>query len=170
MMSDNVLNTYIRDLLTSAIDEDKFEQYINMFSRFLGYTNSDYKYNGTYLSQYIDDFKVTYYALNYKNDKYDRILMKLIGLRRSFELCIDGVYKAEFSLNDNIEIKYLEFSKNKIISESIDVKVTIKHIEDEYLFCKEYWNLEDHLSERVLKDVKAFIKMKKIRRITNGTA
>lgn len=58
-MNDDILNSFIEKLVTENIDEDIFREHINVFSRFLGYSNSDYKYNATYLSQYIDDFLKT---------------------------------------------------------------------------------------------------------------
>ena len=49
-MKDEVLNKYIESLLQERIDVNEVELYIDMFSRFMGYTNPDYKYNGTWSS------------------------------------------------------------------------------------------------------------------------
>ena len=168
-MEDDVINSYMQSLLTANIEEEKFEQYIDMFSRFLGYTNSNYKYNGTYLSQYIDDFKGTYYALINKKKIYDEVFIKLVGIGRPFELILDGVYMCSFLTMDQIEIKFTNFNKNKIIGRFIEVKVAIEYMEEKYLFCKEYLIADNQITNKIVKDVKSFIKMKKIRGISNGT-
>ena len=88
-MKDEVLNKYIESLLQERIDVNEVELYIDMFSRFMGYTNPDYKYNGTYLSQYIEDFIEFYRKINEKNKKYIEISMALVNLKYDFELLID---------------------------------------------------------------------------------
>lgn len=159
----------MQSLLTANIEEEKFDLYIDMFSRFLGYTNSNYKYNGTYLSQYIDDFKRTYRAFINKKKVYDGIINKLVGIGRPFELILDDVYMCTFLTMDHIEIKFTNFNKNKIIGRFIEVKVAIEYMEEKYLFCKEYISADNQVTDKIVKDVKAFIKMKKIRGISNGT-
>ena len=67
-MNDDILNRFIEKLVTQNIDEDIFRENINVFSRFLGYSNSDYKYNATYLSQYIDDFLKMSHMLKRKDE------------------------------------------------------------------------------------------------------
>ena len=79
MMKDDVLNMFVEKIVSEDIDNEAFEQHIDMFSRFLSYTNSDYKYNGTYLGQYIDDFITTIHKLKMKNEKYNEIFMALVG-------------------------------------------------------------------------------------------
>ena len=46
-MRDDVLNIFVHNLVSGDIDDETFEEYIDLFSKFLSYTNSDYKYNGT---------------------------------------------------------------------------------------------------------------------------
>jgi len=48
-MNDDILNRFIEKLVTQNIDEDIFRENINVFSRFLGYSNSD-------LPKYISNF------------------------------------------------------------------------------------------------------------------
>lgn len=168
-MDDSVINSYVNSLLNAGIEEEKFDLYIDIFSQFLGYTNSNYKYNGTYLSQYIDDFKRTYYALINKKKLYDAIINKLVGIGRPFELILDDVYMCTFLAMDHIEIEFTNLNKNKIIGRFIEVKVNIEHMEEKYLFCKEYLIADNQITDKIIKDVKTFIKMKKIRGISNGT-
>lgn len=77
-MKDEVLNKYIESLLQERIDVNEVELYIDMFSRFMGYTNPDYKYNGTYLSQYIEDFIEFYRKINEKNKNILRLAWLLL--------------------------------------------------------------------------------------------
>lgn len=169
-MRDEVLNAYINKLLSEDIEEDKFREYIDIFSRFLGYANPDYKYNGTYISQYIDDFQKVRQMLRRKNKKYDEVFMGLMGMLQNFELVIDGIYYAKCFLMPQIEREYSRIEKNRIVSNSVEVKITIELGENEYTFCKEYDDFEYRLFERVKKDMKNFIKKKKIRRASNDIA
>lgn len=88
---------FIEKIVSEDIDNKAFEQHIDMFSIFLSYTNPDYKYNGTYLGQYIDDFITTIQKLKMKNEKYNEIFMTLIGLGYRFEVLIDQVFFASYS-------------------------------------------------------------------------
>lgn len=91
-MNDDILNRFIEKLVTQNIDEDIFRENINVFSRFLGYSNSDYKYNATYLSQYIDDFLKMSHMLKRKDEIYNKIFDSLMALGYRFEILIDQVY------------------------------------------------------------------------------
>lgn len=168
-MGDIVLNSFIDRLLSENIDEEKFRQYIDIFSRFLGYVNPDYKYNGTYLSQYVSDFENICRMLKKKNEKYYEVFMKLIGIGQEFELIIDRVFCAKFYSVSKIEREYVGIDKSKILSNSVEIRFKVEVEKNEYIFCKEYDNFEDRLSERVCKDVKQFIKIKKDRREDNAT-
>ncbi|PWL52534.1 MAG: hypothetical protein DBY38_10385 [Clostridium cadaveris] len=166
----NILDLYIHKLLNSNIEEDKMELYIDLFSKFLSYSNPDYKYNGTYLNQYISNFKKVYYALKNKNIIYNKIFMELTGLGKEFELVIDDVYKGVYSLINVRDSEYIGYNQNKIIDDSVEIKLKIKNGEEEYLFCRSYWNLENHILDKVLKDVEIYLKAKGLWRINNETA
>jgi hypothetical protein len=167
-MVDNVLNNFIeKQIIEGNIDEGIFSQYIEVFSRFLGYINPDYKYNGTYLSQYKEDFKQVCGMLKCKNKKYDKIVQGLLELGIEFELIIDRIYYVKFSRPNVIEKYYLSLNKSQILKQSIEVKITTQYCNREYSFCKEYENLEDDLSKRVGSDIKKYFSMKN-RGIING--
>lgn len=164
-MSDLVLNSFIDKLLTENIEEEKFEQYIDMFSKFLAYVNSDYKYNGTYLNQYIDDFKIVYKMLKKKKEIYVNVFEKLKGITQNFELIIDRTFFAKFLLGNSKtkeRCEYIGIDKNKIISNYIEVKITIMSENDEYVFCKQYNIFEIELLEKLCNDVKEIILVKKL--------
>ena len=158
-MEDSVIDSYVKNLLTVEIEEKNFELYIDIFSRFLGYSNPNYKYNGTYLSQYINEFKIIYHELREKKKVYDIIINKLNGIRLPFELILDDMYSFD---TDNKKLKFTNFEINKITSKSINAKVTIKYGENKYLFCNDYKNENEQIADEIVTDVTAFIKRKKI--------
>lgn len=164
-MRDDVLNIFVHNLVSGDIDDETFEEYIDLFSKFLSYTNSDYKYNGTYLSQYIDDFLNMSRKLKQKNEKYNEIFTMLKRLGYQFELLIDQVYFACFSLKSEIRHEYVGINKEKIMSKKIEVKMTLISSEKEYIFCKEYTDFRDEkLVENIQRDIKKYAGIKKIRR------
>lgn len=46
-MSDDFLNDFVQKLIVSDLFEEEFKDAIENFSKFLNYTNPNYKYNGT---------------------------------------------------------------------------------------------------------------------------
>ena len=169
-MNDDVLNSFVDNLLTENIEDEKFKQYIDIFSRFLGFINPEYHYNGTYLSQYVDDFIQVYQVLRRKNKKYIAIYTKLISIGLYFDLIIDRVFCASFNSTSEVEYHYIGIDKNKIASKSIEIRISFESDNKEYIFCKEYDDFEEGtLLETVYKDVKKFKSIKKLRRINNET-
>lgn len=170
-MDDNFLDKYIDKLLKINIEDSNFDIYIDVFSKFLGYIDSDYKYNGTFLSQYIDEFKNVYKSLKYKNEIYNNIFNGLRGIGCSFKISLDRVFSAKYSISDDSEEKrYVEINKNKIISDVIEVCVWLVDNDEIYLFHKEYQAKDNQLSLKVYKDVKQFMKSKGLRGINHGIA
>lgn len=161
-MKDEVLHCFVEKLLKENIVTSEFEQHIDMFSRFLSYTNSDYKYNGTYLSQYVEDYINTSQWLKRKNEKYVEILMEIMTLGCDFVLLLDQIYYAH-SLSkekDGVksienEIHYIKINKEKIISPQIEVKITIIQNETEYTISKVYADFED---KELAKSIATIIK------------
>lgn len=168
-MSGNIFNNYVEGLLTIDIEKDKFEQYIDLFSKFLGYVNPDYKYNGTYLTEYVSDFMQIQQALKSRNEKYHEIFIGLSGMGENFELIIDRIYYAKYCGKGNPVRKYVEINKSIITSNFIEIKITIENKENTYLFCKKYDVLDNQLSTKIFKDVRAFMDKKNIRRSVHGT-
>lgn len=162
-MRDEVLDNYMKELVQLEIDEKKFQKYIDVFSRFLGYVNFDYKYSGIYLSQYINDFEDVYQGLKEKNYRYKAIFQELKKMGKDFELNIDGIYFVQYNFkNDSYEEKYIGIDKYRIINKVYEVRITLLYNENEYLFCKEYKNCDDLLEKVVREDVNEYIKIKKL--------
>ena len=164
MMKDDVLNMFVEKMVSEDIDNEAFKQHIDMFSRFLSYTNSDYKYNGTYLGQYTDDFITTVLKLKMKSEKYNEIFITLIELGYSFEVLIDQVFFASFSSKSEFEHEYIGLIKEKIMSKKIELRFTLILDGKEYIFCKEYSDFEDDkLVENIRKDFREYISVKEMR-------
>lgn len=160
-MKDEVLDSFVKEMLKEEIDNVQFKQYIKMFSRFLGYTNLEYKYNGTYLEQYISDFMQVYKKLKSKNEKYEEIFIALLDLKKSFELLIDQSFCVSHLLNLKLKSGYISINKAKITSSGIEIKVKMELENKEYVFCKAYENFcENKLSEKISSDVREYIEMK----------
>lgn len=167
-MRDNVLNSFIDTLLKENIEKEKFEQYINIFSRFLGYINPNYKYNGTYLDQYINDFMEVCQMIKKKDEKYHEIATKLNDIDLSFELTIDQVFFANCPLEakKKYEHYYIGMNKDRIIRKEIGIRMEFEFDEVEYIFSKEYeYFKENKLADRIHEEVKSFMKMKKIKEV-----
>lgn len=164
-MKDEVLNTFIEKMVSEDINSQEFKMHIENFSRFLSYTNSDYKYNGTYLVQYIDDFIETIMMLKKKNEKYINIIGNLVTLGYNFEVLFDQVYFVRFLSKKQLEQEYIGLKKDKIMSKKIEFRMTLFWEEKEYVFSKEYKDFQDdRLIDNIRKDIKSYIKLKKIRR------
>ena len=159
-MPDDVLNNYVNKLINKDIDNDIFEEYIDIFSKFLGYVNSDYKYNGTYLSQYIDDFKKVCTMLKKKNEIYNEILEKIKKLESKFELIIDRMFYVDCTELPKVEIKYIGIDKNMIVKCSVEIKIIFEFDGNKHIFCKEYMDYENDLAKRIYEDTKKFIEIK----------
>ena len=157
---EEVLNGYVEMLLEEDIEEDKLRQHIEIFSRFLGYTNSDYKYNGTYLCQYVDEFIKVYHMLKVKHEKYLEIFMGLLKLGKEFVLTIDKMFYGEVSFSSGYVRKYVGFSVEDVARESLDISVVIEISGSNLLFHKEYEKYENEISKQVCDDVKKYWKRK----------
>lgn len=160
-MKDEVLNGFVKKILTESVSEQKFEEHIDMFSRFLGYVNPDYKYNGTYLSQYVADFISVNGWIKRKNQKYAEIVMRILDLGYDFSLLLDQVYYAHSLPKSDNEIYYIGINKDKIVNKKIEVKVTILLDGIEYAFCKEYGDYaKEGLAETICNDIEDYIELK----------
>lgn len=159
-----MLDSYIEKLLNNDYDNENFKEYIDVFSRFLGYTKEDYKYNGTYLSQYISDFLHIHSKLKLKNEIYNKIFTALAGTELVCELLIDKVFFVNYKSSESV-IKgvYVELDEDKVVNQKIEVRIRIESKDKDYVFCKEYENFQVAGLENVIcDDVDDYIKIKNI--------
>ena len=142
MNTDTLLDAYMRSLINTDINEETFLQYIDFFSKYLGYTNPSYKYNGTYLKQYVDEFIKSCKDLTYKNEIYNRLYAILIvNIGIPFELIIDNSYYGYFDKIENPQgnvVVYKKYDKARISSDKFEIRFKVEHEKEEYIFCKEY--------------------------------
>lgn len=158
-MKDEALNLYIRSILEETLENDIFEKHINIFSKFLSYTNPHYKYNGTYLDKYINDFVCFRNALLAKEKKYKEII---IGLLNDVDQNLDILIDQSFCCDATNIFHYVKIDKDKILSKSIEVKVKFDLDGISYVFCKDYSDFaETQLSMMICKDVNNYMVSKK---------
>lgn len=123
-MNDDILvDSYMKSLINIDINKEEFAQYMTLFSKYLSYTNPDYKYNGTYLNQYTDEFIKSCEELKYKNDIYNQIFLMLVnGIKIPFELTIDNSYYVYFDKIENFE-KIKLFIRDMILKKLIAINL-----------------------------------------------
>lgn len=160
-MDENILNKLVENIILEDEIEEEFRQHIETFSRFLSYTNPDYKYNGTYLNQYIDDYFKMSQMLKIKDEKYRKIVMSLIKLGYKFEVLIDHVFFARYMLGTCIDCRYIGIDKERVMSKKIELKFIFNPGEKELCFCKQYSGIDDeNLAEHIRMDIKKYLKTK----------
>lgn len=168
-MNELVMHDFIDQLVKGDINNESFVRYIDMFSKYLNYTNSSYKYNGTYLNQYVNEFIDIIQWLKNKVEIYKKILIEIGCLGSDYILLIDQVYYAhsftkvdeEGITSKEIDIQYVKIDKEKIMNKKIEVKTIIIREEEEYLIYKEYADYQDeNLTKNICKDIKGHIVLK----------
>lgn len=162
-MNDKKFSIYVDNL--SKLDLSNFSQHIEAFSNFLSYVDPDYKYNGTYLKQYIGEFEKTCLSLPNKDKKYKKITTKILIMANkcdTVDVMVDNVFHGYCSyLNNNLkENKYIAFDRDKMINNSIEIRIIFGKNNEEYVFHKKYDDIENQLVNRVCKDVNTFLKYK----------
>lgn len=142
MNDDMVLDSYVRSLINIDMNEDEFLQYMNLFSKYLGYTNPSYKYNGTYLNQYTKEFIKSCAELKHKNKIYNQIFFMLVNtIKIPFELTIDNSYYVYFDKLENLQnnkIIYKRYDVQKINSDNFGIKLKINYGKECHIFLKEF--------------------------------
>lgn len=167
-MRDEVFKEFIDDFLDKKFEEKDYKQHINLFSKFLSYTNSDYKYNSTYLTQFINDYINIREWLKKKMECYVKILMELDASRHQYILLLDQFHYSHNLIKEKNgkvleerETHYEKIEKNKIMSKKIEVKVTIILDDKEYMISKVYDNFEEHeLEKTIYKNIEDYIQSK----------
>ena len=163
-MQDEVLNSFIENLIAlinsidkkidKKIDEEEFRNQIDLFSKFIGYTNSDYKYNGTYLKQFVDDFLQFAQKLRKREKKYLAIFNELKSTGKNFELTIDRMFYARYPLQvDEEEYYYIAVNEDFLQQKEIEIRIKYKSVRNEYIFCKAYLEWGDK-EENAIKNIR----------------
>lgn len=167
-MKDEVFKEFIDDFLDKKFEDKDYIQHINLFSKFLSYTNSDYKYNSTYLTQFVNDYINIRECLKKKMERYVKILMELDTSRHQYILLLDQFHYSHYLIKEKNgkvfeerETHYEKIEKNKILSKKIEVKVTIILDDKEYMISKVYDNFEEsELEKTICKNIDDYIQSK----------
>lgn len=165
-MNNKEFDRYFEEL--SNLNLENFSQHIKAYSKFLSYVNPDYKYNGTYLDQYIDEFEKICISLPSKKKKYEKVVDGIILVGKQcdvIDIMVDNVFHGYHSKLDDILKKqqYVAFDKEKITSNSIEVRAMFVKGNEEYIFHKKYDDIENKLLVRICKDVNIFLELKELR-------
>ena len=166
-MQDEVLNSFMQNLIKMAeknIDEEELANQIDLFSKFIGYTNPDYKYNGTYLKQFVDDFLQFAQKLRKREKKYLAIFNELKSTGKNFELTIDRMFHVRYPLQgDERESYYIAVNEDFLQQKEIEIRIKYKSVRNEYIFCKRYseWgDKEENAIKNIRKEFEKFVDTK----------
>ena len=102
------------------------------------------------------------HMLKRKDEIYNKIFDSLMALGYRFEILIDQVYWGSYL--DKTEKGYFGMDQERILDHKIELKMIFVSSGKEYIFRKKYDKFDDEkLIIDVKKDVKAYIRLKRIR-------
>lgn len=160
-MSIKEFNKYVEKL--SNLSLENFSDNIKAYSKFLSYVNPDYQYNGTYLEQYIEEFVEVCIALPSKEKIYKEIVKLIIVMKvdcNVIDIMVDNAYHGYYSKTDELlKVEYVAFDKEKMTSKSIEIRAIFEKDNEEYIFHKEYDDLDNNLLLRISKDIDKFLNL-----------
>lgn len=163
MDKDNGLNAYVVKLLETDIDCESFENHIQLLSIFIAHTNLDYRYNGTYLSNYIEEIREVRDALQGKHGKYSLIFEDLCSLHQEFEVEMDNTYGGSYKIGKRTKKGkggYIGINKEKIKSQNIEISIRFLRNDKVFLHYKKYNAENCNLRLDIIGDAKKFIEKK----------
>lgn len=136
-MGDDVAQYFITELQKIKTDKN-FIDTIKIFSRFLGYENVNYKYNSTYLDQYIDDFISLQKSIVIKNEVYIKIAKEL-RKQKDIQKCIfDNSCCFIYKDNDIESYNYFSIDSKRINSFQIEIEIYFEKENGTKCFCRCY--------------------------------
>ncbi len=137
--------------------KEKFKKQIISYSRYLSFADVDYKYNSTFLSEYLDDY------LDFK--RYAKLKMKIyikikdniinMNIPDSYTLTLDNTYQVVQDKVKKNEVIFLNPEFKKIKSDKIHVYFIKNTSSNEELFYKEY-RIKEYKS--IIKDINRFVR------------
>lgn len=155
---DNSTQLFI-DKITKIKTGKDFEDTVKSFSRFLSFTNPDYKYNSTYLDQHIENFIKFKDSIDKKEIICNEIANKL-SKQYNIKKCIfDNLWYFDFSDKD-IQKEYLSIDYKTIIKSKINIKIYFQGKEKDNLFCKCY-EIKKILYKEINDDLNDYMKFVK---------
>ena len=137
--------------------KEKFKKQIISYSRYLSFADVDYKYNSTFLSEYLDDY------LDFK--RYAKLKMKIyikikdniinMNIPDSYTLTLDNAYQVVQDKVKKNEVIFLNPEFKKIRSDRIHVYFIKNTSSNDELFYKEY-RIKEYKS--IIKDINRFVR------------
>lgn len=137
--------------------KEKFKKQIISYSKYLSFADVDYKYNSTFLSEYLDDY------LDFK--RYAKLKMKIyikikdnsinMNIPDSYTLTLDNAYQVVQDKVKKNEVIFLNPEFKKIKSDKIHVYFIKNTSSNEELFYKEY-RIKEYKS--IIKDLNRFVR------------
>lgn len=149
--------------LENLPDEESFTNYLKLFSNFLSQASEDYKYNETYLTQYVSSFYSFRKLLLCEKGIFTELIHPIISLLAKFELEVDGTFI--FVSNGGLDLKedetYIGLCKKinfkKLNKDKIEVKCRALINDKEKIFVREIVN-EDEAKEKTKKELVEFLR------------
>lgn len=137
---------YVNELKKSVGKEEDVDNIIKVFSKYLNMTNNDYRYNQTYLEQFIDDFLVFKRKVLYKADIFECIFASIPDVESQIELQMDkSFYAIKYGLfpskksKQSSEIGLMTtINQSMIISTKIEIWCKLTKDTEILLFHKQY--------------------------------
>lgn len=137
--------------------KEKFKKQIISYSKYLSFADVDYKYNSTFLSEYLDDY------LDFK--RYAKLKMKIyikikdniinMNIPDFYTLTLDNAYQVVQDKVKKNEVIFLNPEFKKIKSDKIHVYFIKNTSSNEELFYKEY-RIKEYKS--IIKDINRFVR------------
>lgn len=168
-MNNEKAKSFLESLLSTQLDSEVFVDQINLFSRYLVYTNPGYYYNETYLPNFCSEFIKFQNFVKNKNSIFEGIKNKIHPLSKDLNLRYVMDQFLEYSFKDddlkiNPPIDLIQICTNKVT-----IKGLLDYEDREHLFLRTYSvDIENKvLQQEVIKKVSDEL-MKWIEDICNG--
>lgn len=149
--------------LENLPDEESFTNYIKLFSNFLTQASEDYKYNETYLTQYVSNFYMFRKLLLCERGVFSELMHPIIKYQVRFELEVDGtfIFVSKGGLNLKEDETYIGLCKKinlkKLNTDKIEVKCRALINDKEKIFVREIMN-EDEAKEKTKNELVEFLR------------
>lgn len=133
-------------VLNEELDHEFLENFVCAYSYFILKTNKDYKYNQTYLSSYLEDFKYVREKLNEKKKIRDEVeeILYSYKLESDVRVSIDQYWMFETD-EDKIYSKFVGvINKERILSNKCLIEVECISLNRDKILINEFINLNEN--------------------------
>lgn len=138
--SSQYAKSYLLDLAEIKINEDNFYKEIDLYSRYLSYTNSSYQYNETYLKSFCNEFLEFKKYVQVKKCIFDKIISIVWGKNFDISIGLDDLWQYKYFYNNGNQYDNYEINKNtdikKFCSEDIYLKCIVNNKKSKFIFMK----------------------------------